>query len=208
MANPPPTHLITPISDAERAESLRETLARAPDRSRLRVFGYGSLMWNPCFEVAAQQKSTLHGYHRDFSIWSVFARGTPERPGLGFALEEKPDSLCEGIVFTLPDTTAEADLMPLWEREMWTGTYTAEWVSVSVGGAEIPALTFVVSTDHFQYAGDLPVLEKARYIATAEGKYGTCYDYLAETVREMKQHGIQDADLDNLLEAVERLRAE
>tara|TARA_R110002110_G_scaffold235530_2_gene451588 strand:- start:377 stop:1003 length:627 start_codon:yes stop_codon:yes gene_type:complete len=208
MANPPPTELITPLSDAERARSLRETLERAPDRSKVRVFGYGSLMWNPCFDVVARDKSELHGYHRDFSIWSVYARGTPACPGLGFALEKKPGAVCEGIVFTLPETTAEADLMPLWEREMWTGTYTAEWVSVSVGGIDVPALTFVVSTDHFQYAGDLPVSEKARYIARAEGKYGTCYDYLAETVREMKLHGIEDADLDFLLEAVRRIRSE
>lgn len=206
MANPPPTELITPLSDAERARSLRETLERAPDRANLRVFGYGSLMWNPCFEVAAQTKCELHGYHRDFSIWSVYARGTPERPGLGFALEEKRGALCEGIVFSLPETTTEADLMPLWEREMWTGTYTAEWVSVSIGGVVVDALTFVVSTDHFQYAGDLPVSDKARYIATASGKYGTCYDYLAETVREMKEHGIEDGDLDDLLQAVERIR--
>ncbi|CAN0425386.1 unnamed protein product [Discosporangium mesarthrocarpum] len=208
MANPPPTELITPLSDAERARSLTETLARAPDRANLRVFGYGSLMWNPCFDVAGQAKSTLHGYHRDFSIWSVYARGTPETPGLGFALEEKPDAHCDGIVFTLPATTTDADLMPLWEREMWTGTYTAEWVSVSVGGVPVDALTFVVSTDHFQYAGDLPLSEKARYIAAASGKYGTCYDYLAQTVKEMKQHGIEDADLDHLLEAVERIRAD
>lgn len=207
MSNPPPTELITPLSDAERARSLTETLARAPDRANLRVFGYGSLMWNPCFDVIGQAKSDLHGYHRDFSIWSVYARGTPKCPGLGFALEEKPGSLCEGIVFTLPGTTTEADLMPLWEREMWTGTYTAEWVLVSIEGEEVPALTFVVSTDHFQYAGDLPMAEKARYIAAAEGKYGTCYDYLAETVKEMKQHDIKDDDLDRLLAEVERIRA-
>jgi len=208
MTNPPPTHLITPLTDAERAESLRETLAAAPDRNRLRVFGYGSLMWSPCFEVVSRAKSDLHGYHRDFSIWSVFARGTPERPGLGFALEKKPGSICEGIVFALSETTTEAELMPLWEREMWTGTYTAEWVKVSVEGENLPALTFVVSPDHIQYAGGLPLSEKARYIATAVGKYGTCYDYLAETVREMKVHGIRDADLDALLEEVERQRAE
>ena len=90
---------------------------------------------------------------------------------------------------------------------MWTGTYSAEWVSVSIGGDDVTALTFVVSTDHFQYAGDLPPLEKARYIAAAAGKYGTCYDYLAETVREMKKYDIQDADLDQLLAAVKRIRA-
>lgn len=206
MAKPPPTELVKPLTDAERAQSLRDTLARAPDRSLLRVFGYGSLMWNPCFDVVERQKSELRGYHRDLSIWSVFARGTPDCPGLGFGLEEKPGSLCEGIVFTLPETTTEADLMPLWEREMWTGSYSAEWVSVPIDGVDVAALTFVVLSEHFQYAGGLLLAEKARYIAAASGKYGACYDYLAETVREMKAQGIEDADLDELMEAVERIQ--
>lgn len=208
MVNPPPTQVIKPLSDAERAESLSRALANAPDRSSLRIFGYGSLMWNPCFDVVARQISKVQGYQRDFSIWSVFARGTPECPGLGFGLEEKPGALCEGIVFTLSETTTEADLMPLWEREMWTGSYAPVWVSVSVDGLAVPALTFVVLPDHFQYAGGLSLSEKAHYIANAVGKYGPCYEYLAETVNEMKQHGIKDPDLDDLLEAVERLRAD
>lgn len=203
MANPPPTEGITPITDAARAQSLRETLARAPDPGCIRVFGYGSLMWNPCFDVADRQKGVLHGYHRGFSIWSVFARGTPEAPGLGFALEEKPGATCEGMLFTLPESTTEADLVPLWEREMWTNTYRTEWVDVSVGRASLAALTFVVATDHRQYAGELPVAVKADYIATAAGKYGTCYEYLAETVREMKAHGIRDTELEVLLAEVE-----
>lgn len=207
MAKSPPTEIVTPLSDAERARSLKETLARAPDRSKLRVFGYGSLMWNPCFEVVAQDKGTLHGYHRDVSIWSVYARGTPDCPGLGFGLEEKPEAACEGIVLTLPETTSEADLMPLWEREMWTGSYSAEWVTVSIEDVEVTALTFVVLPDHFQYAGGLSQAEKARYIATASGKFGPCRDYLADTVRELKVQGIEDADLVDLLEAVEHLRA-
>lgn len=207
MANSPPKHIIEPLSDAERARSLKETIARAPEGPNLRVFGYGSLMWNPCFDVIGREKGTLRDHHRDFSIWSVYARGTPDCPGLGFGLENIPGSSCEGIVFTLPETTTEADLMPLWEREMWTGSYSAEWVPISIGDVEVPALTFVVLTDHLQYAGGLPLAEKARYIAAACGKYGTCRDYLAETVRAMKEQGIKDADLDDLLEAVEEIWA-
>jgi len=97
MGNPPPTHLITPISDERRGEILDETLARRPHDGPLRIFGYGSLMWSPCFDVADSHLCTLRDYHRGFSIWSVFARGTPEHPGLGFALEEKVDSIILSI---------------------------------------------------------------------------------------------------------------
>ena len=87
---------------------------------------------------------------------------------------------------------------------MWTDTYHPEWVSVVTGGDSRTALTFVVSTGHRQYAGDLPVAEKAAYIAKASGKYGTCYDYLAQTVAEMRRLNVHDAEMEALLAAVDR----
>ena len=205
MGNPPPTDLITPISDARRGEILDETLARRPGDGPLRIFGYGSLMWSPCFDVVDRKLCTLNDYHRGFSIWSVFARGTPEHPGLGFALEKRARASCEGIVFTLPYGTLRDDLIPLWEREMWTETYRPEWVMVDAGEEHLFALTFVVSTDHRQYAGNLPVAEKAAYIAKASGKYGTCYEYLAQTVTEMRRLGVHDAEMEELLAEVDGL---
>ena len=71
-------------------------------------------------------------------------------------LKKKAGTSCEGIVFTLPDATTRDDLIPLWEREMWTETYHPEWVMVETESGSLRALTFVVSTDHRQYAGDLP----------------------------------------------------
>ena len=203
MGNPPPTKLVEPISEIARTQSLRETLARSPGRDSIRVFGYASLMWNPCFEFVSAEKGRLHGYHRGCSIWSVFARGTPEKPGLGFALEEKGDAHCEGIVFTLPETTCEDDLQPLWEREMWTNAYITEWVNVVVDGQDVRALTFVIRRDHPQYSGNLSIAEQAAYIATASGEYGPCRDYLAETVKALRAQGIEDPELDELLAAVE-----
>ena len=205
MGNPPPTRLITPITDARRGEILDETLSRRPDDGPLRIFGYGSLMWSPCFEVSDRSLCSLKDYHRGFSIWSVFARGTPEHPGLGFALEKKEGTSCEGIVFTLPDSTSRDDLVTLWEREMWTETYHPEWVLVETENEHMCALTFVVSTDHRQYAGNLPIAEKAAYIVKASGKYGTCYDYLAQTVTEIRRLGVHDAEMEELLAAVDAL---
>jgi len=205
MGNPPPTTPVTPIGDYRRKQSLAETFAAAPDISRLRIFAYGSLMWSPCFEFIGRSRGTLHGYHRGFSIWSVHARGSPENPGLGFALQEMSDARCDGMVFSLPKNVSQQDLIPLWEREMWTETYTPTWVWVNVEGVKVQALTFVVSTDHMQYAGNLPLEIKASYIARASGKYGTCYDYLSETVKVMRDYGVRDPEMENLLAAVDEL---
>jgi len=206
VGKPPPTELIAPISDERRREILWQTLATAPEPSCIRVFAYGSLIWSPCFDVVEQQRATLHDFHRGFSIWSVIARGTPEQPGLGFALEEKQGGVCVGVVFTLPEGTGEEELWPLWEREMWTDTYTPTWVKVDADGSDLSALTFVVSPDHFQYAGDLAPEEKAKYIVKASGRYGTCYDYLADTVMALRGQGFQDPDMEELFTAVQALR--
>ena len=63
----------------------------------------------------------------------------------------------------------------------------------------------MVSIDHRQYAGNLPVAEKAAYIARASGQYGTCYDYLAQTVMELRRLGVHDSDMEELLAAVDTL---
>lgn len=207
MPNPPPTNPVEPISEAARTESLRETLARAPASDCIRVFGYASLMWNPCFEFVSAQKGRLHGFHRGCSIWSVFARGTPEAPGLGFALEKSDGASCEGVVFTLSENTIEDDLKALWEREMWTNAYTAEWVNVAVEGQNLCALTFVIRRDHPQYAGQMSIAEQAAYIASASGKYGPCHDYLAETVKALKSRDVHDPELNQILSTVEKLKS-
>ncbi len=202
MANPPPAKMVEPISEDARTHSLRETLARAPDPECIRVFGYASLMWNPCFEFVAAQKGCLSGYRRGCSIWSVFARGTPEQPGLAFALEQKDGATCEGVVFTLASNTRETDLEPLWEREMWTNAYTSEWVNVVVDGEDVCALTFVIRCDHPQFAGELSVEEQAGYIAAATGKYGPCDEYLEQTVKALQTNDVHDPHLLELLAEV------
>jgi cation transport protein ChaC len=207
MANPPPEERIAPISDEARISSLRETLAAAPEPNDLRVFGYGSLMWRPGFEYVENALAVLDGYHRGFSIWSVFGRGSPDCPGLGFGLEEMAGARCTGILFRLPPGTGVSELLPLWEREMWTDTYRPAWVTVDSSGKTHPALTFVVRPEHHQYAGELPFADKARYIAAATGKYGACRDYLADAVAHLTQLGICEPELAALLDAVDALRA-
>ena len=52
------------------------------------VFGYGSLLWNPGFEVDDQQIGLMHDYARSFCMRSIHHRGTVENPGLVLALDE------------------------------------------------------------------------------------------------------------------------
>ena len=201
---PPPARPVPPFADAARRRSLGETLACAPNPAEIRVFAYGSLMWNPCFEATARRAAVLPDYRRALCIWTVHARGTPSRPGLGLALEPNAGASCAGVLYDLSPGIGADELLPLWEREMWTAVYRPQWIRVDVDNARADALAFVVNPSQPQYAGDLPVAEQARYIAAAAGKFGSCRDYLAETVEALRAEGAPDTDLETLLFEVDR----
>lgn len=200
-----PRHLVPPLSDAARADSLRATLAAAPSQSDIWVFAYGSLIWNPCFAVADRRAVMLPTHRRAFNVWSMLARGTPDRPGLGLGLE--PGGTCTGVAFRLDDASLEKDLATLWAREMHSGIYMPEWLTVTADSGPYTALCFVADPSHAQYAGTLPDDDVAAVIASAEGKFGSCRDYLASTVQALDAHGFADNALRSMLDRVEELCA-
>ena len=186
------------LSDEERAESLRATMACAPDHGEVWVFGYGSLMWNPSFNYAERRTGTVRGHARRFCVLSARARGTPQSPGLGLGLEPNEEGVCCGVVYRLDEHSLDADLQALWIREMTSGIYQPHWLPVVTEVGEITALTFVVDREHPQYAGGLSAQEKAAIIVAAAGHYGPCREYLARTMQELAALGVNEPDFDAL----------
>jgi len=43
------------------------------------IFAYGSLMWNPVFDVKQRSRATLHGHVRSFCLDQPVFRGSPDR---------------------------------------------------------------------------------------------------------------------------------
>ncbi len=201
-----PRYPVPPLSEAARADSLRATLAAAPTQSEIWVFAYGSLIWNPCFAAAEHRTTTLPTHRRAFNVWSMLARGTPDRPGLGLGLEL--GGTCSGLAFRLDDASLEIDLETLWAREMHSGIYVPEWLTVTADSGPFTALCFVADPAHPQYAGPLPDDTVAAVIAAAVGKFGSCRDYLASTVHALAAHGFVDADLQTMLDLVDGIGAE
>jgi cation transport protein ChaC len=161
-------------------------------------------MWRPCFGHLERRDAVLEGYARRFSIWTSLARGTPERPGLAMGLEAAAGR-CPGIAFRLDPAQLDEAMEALWEREMVTGIYEPRWLLVETERGPLTALAFVVDQSHRQYAGKLPQDTAAAIIAGANGKFGSCRDYLANTVAALRAAGYPDAELEALLDAVQNL---
>jgi cation transport protein ChaC len=109
---------------------------------------------------------------------------------------------CPGVAYRLPAPLAIDELHLLWRREMVTGAYDPKWVKLDADGKPLVALAFVIRRDHPQYAGQLPLDEQARVIASACGAFGSSADYLERTRIALVTHGVVDPYLETLAKAV------
>lgn len=192
------TLLLTP---EQRAASLASTLAQRPDSGPVWVFGYGSLMWNPIFEVEEVLPATLQGWHRAFCLRLTAGRGTQHQPGRMLAL--KAGGQTRGLAFRLPQAQLEDELALLWKREMVTGCYLPTWCELTLdGGRRINALAFVMDAQHPLFEEDTCHQVVTPLIASASGPLGSNAQYLFALDRELKNHGMRDDAIGELASSV------
>ena len=167
------------------------------DKPDLWVFAYASLIWRPEFQAAEHRLATVKGYHRKLSMWSRVNRGTPERPGLVFAL--MPGGSCTGVVLRLPHAQVEAHMPQLWEREMPNPVYDPRWVLAETAKGPVRALAFTLSRRSPSYTGALSDDQYRDIFDNSCGRYGTTLEYARQTAVGLREHGIPDRALERLL---------
>ena len=146
------------------------------------VFGYGSLLWNPGFEVAERVIGRLPGYSRSFCMRSIHHRGSIEKPGLVLALDALAGTACDGIALRVAPGAEDATLAYLRERELISSAYVEKTLEVTLqDNRTVRALVYVIDADHDQYCGGLPLEEQAQIIAGAVGGMGPNKEYLFNT---------------------------
>ena len=178
---------------------LREQARRHHD---LWVFGYASLIWRPEFDAAEHRPAKVHGWHRAFRMRSRVNRGTPEQPGLVFALLR--GGSCQGVVYRLRQATADAELERLWVREMPTGVYDPRWLACRTAGGVVPALAFTLSRRSESCLAPMDDAQMLHILRHASGRYGKTLDYLADTARSLREHGVQDREIERLMALARR----
>ncbi|GFE65267.1 gamma-glutamylcyclotransferase [Litoreibacter roseus] len=163
---------------------------------QLWVFAYGSLLWDPGFEVAERQIAVLADHHRSFCMWSIHHRGTVQDPGLVLALDRAQGTRCTGLALRVPAGNEDDTLAYLRERELISAAYTEEICAVTLeGGPAVRAVTYVIDPGHVQYCGDLPLERQAQVIATSVGGRGPNHEYLSRTYSQLQALGIDDPDM-------------
>jgi len=196
---PPATTTWNP-AQRDGAHMMRATLAQwrsqgpQPD---LWVFAYASLVWRPEFEAAEQRLARVHGHHRCLHMWSRVNRGTPERPGLVFALVS--GGSCNGLALRVPHHQVEAVMPKLWAREMPNPVYDPKWLLCQTAQGPVQALAFTLSRRSPSYTGTLPAEHYRDIFQHAVGRYGSTLDYARQTLEGLQRHGIEDPALRDLL---------
>ncbi|HYN62611.1 MAG TPA: gamma-glutamylcyclotransferase [Rubrivivax sp.] len=179
------------------AQMLARARAQWGGRGDLWVFGYASLIWRQEFEAVEHRSALVHGWHRALRMRSRVNRGTPQQPGLVFAL--LPGGACRGVVFRLRRETADEELQRLWAREMPTGVYDPRWLNASTAQGELQALAFTLSRRseaHLGRVGDEQMLHILRH---ASGRYGSTLQYLVATAHALRERGVHDREVLRLM---------
>ncbi len=183
------------------ARTLDELRAQHPAGQDLWVFGYASLIWRPEFEATEAHLTRVHGWHRALKMWSRINRGSPQCPGLVFALLR--GGSCQGLAYRVAAHEAHEVLARLWEREMPMTVYEPRWLPCPTPGGTVRALAFTLSRQHPSYTGTLSAAQYRQIFAQAMGRFGSTLDYARETALALRRHGIKDHALDALLRLAE-----
>jgi cation transport protein ChaC len=171
------------------------------------VFGYGSLMWRPGFDVVAAHPARLSGYHRAFCMSSIHYRGTKAHPGLVLGLAR--GGSCLGRAMRVAADKRLSTIAYLRERELISYVYREVIVPIQLTetGQRVLALTYVADEENPQFERDLNFEAQAQRIASAHGSSGSNVDYLRQTIAEMDQLGLKSGALHALLTRVEQILA-
>lgn len=184
---------------------LAQTLRDWPTGADLWVFGYASLIWRPEFDADETRGAAVHGWHRALRMRSRINRGTPERPGLVFALV--PGGSCRGVVYRIARSRAERELERLWLREMPTGVYDPRWLPCRTPAGPVRALAFTLDRASPSHTGVIPDGEMLEILRHARGRYGSTLDYLLETAACLRERGIRDREIERLERLARRIAA-
>jgi cation transport protein ChaC len=187
--------VLTPYRDPQAL--LESTRSQWGARGDLWVFGYASLIWRPEFEFTEHRPALVRGWHRTLRMRSRVNRGTPEQPGLVFALVS--GGMCRGMVYRVAAERAAGELERLWQREMPTGVYDPRWLPCQTPHGTVDALAFTLSRRSPNFTGRIDDAQMLHILRHASGRYGTTLEYLLRTADALRDCAVRDREIERLV---------
>jgi cation transport protein ChaC len=207
LEDPGPDPALAYHTDEDYDALVQTLLASRPAAPDTWLFAYGSLIWRPEVEHVEARRGTARGWHRSFCFRVERFRGTKEQPGLMMSLDR--GGQCRGVVFRLaPDRLGE-QLRKLVRREMTVKppNNIPRWIGIDTDLGPLRALAFTMNRQSHFYTGRLSPGDVAPVLARACGHWGSCAEYLHNTVAHLEEHGIRDRNLWRLQKLVaERIK--
>lgn len=192
---PPTTPTSTPVRCGQAL--FEQVLQDWGGQDDIWVFAYASLIWRPEGVPVETRPARVHGYHRALQMWSRVNRGTPECPGLVFALLN--GGSCTGVVQRIAGSEGLSYLQQLWAREMPNPVYDPCWLPARTPQGTVRALAFTLSRHSPNYTGRMSDSEYQRIFSQSVGRYGSTLDYARQTWEQLALLGIHDRALARLL---------
>jgi cation transport protein ChaC len=129
-------------------------------------------------------------------------RGTPQQPGLVFAM--LPGGACRGLVYRMKPEQADAELDRLWAREQPTGVYDARLLPAQTPKGPVQALAFTLSRRSESCLPKLADADMLHILKHARGRYGSTLAYLVETATALHERGVRDREIERLMALARR----
>ena len=182
-------------------------------RTKIWIFGYGSLVWNPGFSFEQSQAGYIRGWARRFYQGSTDHRGIPGSPGRVATLVADAQSVCWGVAYQVVGEPLASIFSYLDEREQ--GGFRRHQVDfyprTGPAAAPAPSVTtaavYIARDDNPHYLGPASVPEMARHIFHAKGPSGSNRDYLLRLAESLRGLGITDAHVTELERHVRQIDA-
>jgi len=200
--DPGPDPVLRYHDDRDYETLVQSLLASRPGGPDTWLFAYGSLIWRPEVEHLEIRKGTARGWHRSFCFRVERFRGTKDEPGLMMSLDR--GGQCQGVLLKLPPEGLDDQFSKLLRREITIKppNNLPRWITVESADGPLRALAFVMNRHSRFYCGKLSPEEIAAVLASAGGHWGSCAEYLHNTVGHLDAHGIRDRNLWRLQELV------
>ena len=183
-------------------------------RTKVWIFGYGSLVWNPGFSFEQSQVGHIRGWARRFYQGSTDHRGIPGSPGRVATLVADAQSVCWGLAYQVAGDSLESIFSYLDYREK--GGFSRHQVDFypKTAGADRtdthrPPISntyvYVAQDDNLNYLGPAPVQEMAQQIFFSTGPSGPNREYLFRLAESLRGMGVTDEHVTELERYVRQL---